>query len=71
MNIEDRYTVKSIFEFDFGCEGLAEGQALMVSVLLTDEHGNECLLQQEDTYLYEQDINEGDVVYLTEGRIKK
>lgn len=64
------YKVKEIYEADFGCEGLPEGQRLKVVVRLVDMDGNETSIQAEDEWLIKQDINEGSMVVMDmEGRL--
>lgn len=58
------YQVTRIEEMDYGCEGLPDGEQLMVSVFIQDEAGNDTILRVKDDTLYERDINEGDRVIL-------
>ena len=58
------YRIIRIEEPDFGCEGRMEGQAIMDTVVLQEESGQEIVKQMEDSLLYERDLNEGDAVMI-------
>lgn len=58
------YLVSEITEEDFGCEGRREEDGDKVSVRLTNGLGASLVLQQSDQYLYNNQIDEGDVVEL-------
>ncbi|MGN1141655.1 MAG: SDR family oxidoreductase [Oliverpabstia sp.] len=58
------YRIIRIEEPDFGCEGRMEGQAIMDTVILREESGQEIVKQMEDSLLYERDLNEGDAVMI-------
>lgn len=58
------YRIIRIEEPDFGCEGRMEGQAIMDTVVLREESGQEIVKQMEDSLLYERDLNEGDAVMI-------
>ena len=61
-----KYRVVRIDEdIDFGCEERKEGTPVMAVVLLEDERGNRQRTRQIDQYLYDNDINEGDLVQFT------
>lgn len=64
-------TVLRIQEDDYGCEERPEGQSPTVLVTLEDENGDEFVLRQLDSWLYEQGIAEGDRVFEAEGRLYK
>ena len=66
---EKTYILTQILEDDYGCEERPAGQAVTVLALLTDFDGNETVLRQEDQWLYEQQIDEGDTVVVSEGRV--
>ena len=68
---EKTYILTQILEDDYGCEERPADQAVTVLALLTDFDGNELVLRQEDRWLYEQQINEGDTVVVSEGRLYK
>jgi len=68
---EKTYVLTQILEDDYGCEERPAGQAVTVLALLTDSEGNETVLRQEDQWLYEQKIDEGDTVVVSEGRVYK
>ena len=63
------YVLTQILEDDYGCEERPAGQAVTVLALLTDSEGNETVLRQEDQWLYERKIEEGDTVVVSEGRL--
>lgn len=61
-----------IEEADYGCEELPEGQETQVRVILEDENGRQRVLLTADRRLYEEDIQEGDVVSETgDGSLRK
>ncbi len=66
-----QYKVMHIIEPDFGCEGLPDGSVRMDQVILQDESGARITVEVADAYLYEQQIDEGDVVIRTEKGICK
>ena len=66
---EKTYVLTQILEDDYGCEERPADQAVTVLALLTDSEGNETVLRQEDQWLYEQQIDEGDTVVVLEGRV--
>lgn len=55
------WTIKHIFDGDYGCEGLLPGQSPKVSVTLIDEHGKERYVSVEDAWLTEQGLDVGDI----------
>lgn len=66
-----RYKIIRIEEPDFGCEGRPEGQAVMDTVFLSDESGEEMQIKMEDSLLYERNLNEGDQVTIDgQGRLQ-
>ena len=65
------YVLTQILEDDYGCEERPAGQAVTVLALLTDSEGNETVLRQEDQWLVELQIDEGDTVVMAEGRLYK
>ena len=66
-----QYKVIHIIEPDFGCEGLPDGSVRMDQVILQDGSGVRITVEVADAYLYEQQIDEGDVVIRTEKGICK
>ena len=68
---EKTYILTQILEDDYGCEERPAGQAVTVLALLTDSEGNETVLRQEDQWLYDLQIEEGDTVVVLEGRLYK
>lgn len=71
MQPELQYTILQIQEDDYGCEERQEGAKKTVLVRLRDEDENERMIRQEDDWLYEQEIDEGDLVVLTENKLYK
>ena len=61
-----RYTILDIYDEDYGCEGIPDGEELMCSVRVRDENGTEKLLRIADNYLTENDLNRGSVFELDE-----
>ncbi len=53
------WTVKHIFDGDFGCEELRPGESPKVSVTLVNEAGEEKYVSVEDAWLNEQGIDVG------------
>ena len=67
----NQYKVMHIIEPDFGCEGLPDGSVRMDQVILQDEEGVRIIVEVADAYLYEQRIDEGDVVIRTEQELRR
>ncbi len=65
------YTVKAIYEADYGCEELMPNEESMVDVVLEDEKGSEQIVSEKDSRLYDLNINIGDKVVITEEGIIK
>lgn len=59
-----KYTIMKIYEPDFGCEGLLDGQQRMDDVVLKDIEGNEVKVQITDVELYAKNLNEGDEYWM-------
>ena len=57
---EKTYILTQILEDDYGCEERPAGS-----------EGNETVLRQEDQWLYDLQIEEGDTVVVLEGRLYK
>lgn len=66
-----QYKVIHIIEPDFGCEGLPDGSVRMDQVILQDEEGVRIIVEAADAYLYEQRIDEGDVVIRAEQELRR
>ena len=67
-----KYTITNIYEADYGCEGLREGEQLKVVVHLKDEKGEIMTLEEEDAWLITNKIKEGNKVIInTSGRLVK
>lgn len=68
-----KYKVVHIYEEDFGCEGRPDGYTPMVEVYLSPqgtEETSERKILQEDAWLYEQNIKEGDLVEFDTDRLR-
>ena len=59
-----RYTILDIIEWDYGCEGVPDGEEPMCSVVVRDENGEENTLKLTDSYLTENGLNIGDSFYI-------
>ena len=59
-----KYMIMKIYEPDFGCEGLLDGQQRMDDVVLKDMEGNEVTVQISDVELYAKNLNEGDEYWM-------
>ena len=53
------WTIKQIFDGDYGCEELQPGQKPTVSVTLVDDAGNEKIISVEDDWLLENGLDAG------------
>ena len=60
------YKVINIYEADFGCEGLPEGQSPKVIVHMEEASGEEKIVQADDIWLINQNIDEGSKVIIGE-----
>ena len=69
--MQEKYTVTGIYEDDFGCEERSRDYEPMVIVTIQSREGEEFSVKQPDAWLYEQEIREGDEVFLAEGRLWK
>ena len=69
MRPDKIYTVISIIEPDFGCEGRPEGDIPKDQVFLEDENGDVRAVLAEDKYLYEKGIDEDTEVWLDDDLI--
>ena len=65
------WKVRRIQEADYGCEERPAGTKKTVLVRLKDAEENERMIRQEDDWIYEQGIDEGDLVVLTENHLYK
>ena len=61
-----KYKIKRIEEPDFGCEGRPEGQPVMDKVYLEDEKGNEMIIEAADEFLYQINLDEGDMAFYSD-----
>lgn len=71
MKNEQEYIILQIQEDDYGCEECPAGAKKTVFVRMKDAEENERMIRQEDDWLYEQEIDEGDLVVLTENHLYK
>ena len=71
MKNEQEYIILQIQEDDYGCEERPVGAKKTVFVRMKDAEENERMIRQEDDWLYEQEIDEGDLVVLTENHLYK
>lgn len=71
MKNEQKYIILQIQEDDYGCEERPAGAKKTVLVRLKDAEKNERMVRQEDDWLYEQGIDEGDLVVFVENRLYK
>lgn len=55
------WTIRQIFDGDYGCEELAQGQKPKVSVTLVNEKGEEKRVSVEDEWLTRQGLDVGSV----------
>ena len=69
--MQEKYTVTGIYEDDFGCEERSSDYEPMVIVTIQSREGEEASVKQPDAWMYEQEIREGDEVFLAEGRMWK
>lgn len=66
-----RAKIIRIDEPDFGCEGRLPGMTVMDRVTLQNQATGETVVTEaSDTWLYEMDINEGDLVNVEESANK-
>lgn len=65
------YKVVDIEEPDFGCEGLPEHMERMDKVTIKNTENEVQTLKIADKYLYEQNIDVGDMVNYINGNIQK
>lgn len=56
------WKILNIFDGDYGCEELKEGESPKVTVTLEDEDGNRRFFSVEDGFLYEKGLEEGSVL---------
>jgi len=56
------WKILNIFDGDYGCEELKEGENPKVTVTLEDENGNHRFFSVEDSFLYEKHLDEGSVL---------
>lgn len=71
MKNEQEYIILQIQEDDYGCEERPADAKKTVLVRLKDMEENERMIRQEDDWLYEQKIDEGNQVVLVENRLYK
>ena len=71
MKNEQEYIILQIQEDDYGCEERPTDTKKTVLVRLRDTEENERIIRQEDDWLYEQGIDEGDLVVFAENHLYK
>ena len=54
------WTIKEIFESDYGCEERMPGEPLLVCVCLESDDGRLCQFEVADSWLNAQELAEGD-----------
>lgn len=54
-----KWTIRQIFDGDYGCEERLPGESPKVSVTLVDENGVEKYVSVEDNWLTERGLTEG------------
>jgi hypothetical protein len=59
-----KYTIIEIIEWDYGCEGIPDGEEPMCSVVVRDENNSEKTIKLSDRYLTENHLNVGDTIEL-------
>lgn len=67
----ETYRVLRIDEQLYGCEELPEGQPVLCDVLLENAAGERRVLAYPDAELTVQNINEGDIVFLSHHTLTK
>ena len=53
------WKILNIFDGDYGCEELKDGETPKVTVTLEDENGNRRFFSVKDSFLYEKNLDEG------------
>ncbi|WP_024860550.1 hypothetical protein [Ruminococcus flavefaciens] len=61
-----RYEIIEIYEEDYGCEGIPEGEELMCTVLIRDENGLDKHIRLADSFLTENQLKKGSTLLLEE-----
>ena len=56
------WKILNIFDGDYGCEELKDGETPKVTVTLEDENGNRRFFSVKDSVLYEKNLGEGSVL---------
>lgn len=59
-----KYRIKEIFDDDYGCEGIPEGEEPMCWVIAVDEDGNERRFRLGESSIAENGLTEGAAVEL-------
>ncbi len=67
--MDEKYTIESILEDDYGCEERLPNHDKMAIVILKNTAGEEKTIKLPDKWLYEENYNEGDIVYFKDGMI--
>lgn len=61
-----QYKVLEIFDEDYGCEGIEEGEEPMCNIVLSDSNGNRKIIKLSERYIAEKKISEGDIIDFSE-----
>ncbi|MDD3184574.1 MAG: hypothetical protein EOM34_12895 [Clostridia bacterium] len=69
--MKEKYRVVQILEDDFGCEERQEDQETMVIVILADAFGNSKTIRQTDSWMYHEELGEGDEAFLIDDKLRK
>lgn len=69
--MRQKYEVIRIDEMDYGCEGIPEGEELMVMVWLKAEDGTKQTIRYQDALLYASQIDIGTWVTYEDGQLTK
>lgn len=61
-----KYEIINIYDEDYGCEGIPDGEELMCTVILRDENGTEKHIRLADSFITENQLKTGGYVLLEE-----
>lgn len=61
-----KYTVKELFDEDYGCEGIPENAEPMVNVAAQSENGKIRRFRFTESYITENKISEGSIISVGE-----
>lgn len=57
-----KYRILEIFDEDYGCEGIAEGEEPYCNIALEDCNGKRKIIKISEKHLVEMALSEGDVI---------